>query len=403
MLTSPLRAYRIGTPSISILAASIALREARGTAPVRPRCSPAAAAAAAAATKRHGNAPRRRAGLRTRPRRRDDDRKLTDEHLKLERPRRTARLRDELRRLHGHARPEGVAERDRLARLAREARLLRRHVLPPDRPGLRDPGRRPDRYRHRRARLQDARQGRRRTRSTCTASSRWRRRAPSRRHRGQPVLRRHVDDASLPPDYAVVGKVTERPRRRRPDRQARRRDRAADARRRHLEGQRSRRRRSGRARGGRRDTLRLAEAAAVPAARARRAATRARSTTSSSSPARTSSRPTRASSTAPTGSAARARRCAAGCRALGRRRSRGDRPRGRPQARPARGRPRRRRVARRRRRPARGHVRRRATARTPSCSPASRGTTSPTRARARSTSQLVPCDGPAPPGDVDYG
>jgi cyclophilin family peptidyl-prolyl cis-trans isomerase len=33
-------------------------------------------------------------------------------------------------------------------------------------------------------------------------------------HRGKPVLRRHRSDASLPPDYAVVGKVTSGPRRR---------------------------------------------------------------------------------------------------------------------------------------------------------------------------------------------
>src|SRR5207247_2537787 len=36
-----------------------------------------------------------------------------------------ARLRDELRHVHSHARPEARAERDRLARLACQARLLR--------------------------------------------------------------------------------------------------------------------------------------------------------------------------------------------------------------------------------------------------------------------------------------
>ena len=66
-------------------------------------------------------------------------------------------LRDELRRLHDPARPEDVAADGRLVRVAGEERLLRRHRLPPDRARLRDPGRRPDRDRHRRAGLLDAR------------------------------------------------------------------------------------------------------------------------------------------------------------------------------------------------------------------------------------------------------
>ena len=72
--------------------------------------------------------------------------------------------------------PKAVA----VVRLAREPGLLRRHRLPPDRAGLRDPGRRPDRDRHRRARLLDGRHaagGRDRTR---TAWSRWRSRGSSR-------------------------------------------------------------------------------------------------------------------------------------------------------------------------------------------------------------------------------
>ena len=62
-----------------------------------------------------------------------------------------ARLQDELRLVHGHARPRvGPGDR-RVARLAREGGLLRRHRLPPDRAGLRDPGRRPDADRRRAA------------------------------------------------------------------------------------------------------------------------------------------------------------------------------------------------------------------------------------------------------------
>ena len=62
----------------------------------------------------------------------------------------------ELRRLHDPARPEDLAERGGVVRRARAQRLLRRHDLPPHRPRLRDPGRRPDRQRHRRPRLLDA-------------------------------------------------------------------------------------------------------------------------------------------------------------------------------------------------------------------------------------------------------
>ena len=54
----------------------------------------------------------------------------------------------------------------RVARLAREGGLLRRHRLPPDRAGLRDPGRRPDADRHGRPRLQDGRPACRPARAT---------------------------------------------------------------------------------------------------------------------------------------------------------------------------------------------------------------------------------------------
>ena len=96
-----------------------------------------------------------------------------------------------------------------LARLAREGGLLRRHDLPPDRARLRDPGRRPDPGRERRARLPDRRsaagrlevhRGRRRDGQDGRRAS---------RDVGQPVLRRQRPErGTLPPDYAIVGNVT---------------------------------------------------------------------------------------------------------------------------------------------------------------------------------------------------
>ena len=79
----------------------------------------------------------------------------------------------------------------RLARLARRGGVLRRHDLPPHRPGLRDPGRRPDAERDRRARATRRSTRRRPTRPTRRAWSRWRRRRRAGRHVRQPVLRRH--------------------------------------------------------------------------------------------------------------------------------------------------------------------------------------------------------------------
>ena len=52
-----------------------------------------------------------------------------------------ARLRYELRLVHGRARPGIGAEDQRVARRARGGRLLRQHALPPRRTRLRDPGR----------------------------------------------------------------------------------------------------------------------------------------------------------------------------------------------------------------------------------------------------------------------
>ena len=59
-----------------------------------------------------------------------------------------ARLQDQLRLVHGHARPGQGAGHGGLARLAREGRVLRQHDLPPHRARLRDPGRRSDAVRN---------------------------------------------------------------------------------------------------------------------------------------------------------------------------------------------------------------------------------------------------------------
>ena len=79
--------------------------------------------------------------------------------------------------------------------------------LPPDRPRVRDPGRRPDR---------DRKGGpgyttvdTRRPEPVHAGASRWRRRGRACRHDRQPVLRRHRRRSCLPPDYAVLGKVVE--------------------------------------------------------------------------------------------------------------------------------------------------------------------------------------------------
>ena len=196
------------------------------------------------------------------------------------------------------------------------------------------------------------------------------------------------DDASLPPEYAVVGKVTSGHRRRRPDRQARRpRDRAADARRRH----RPRHRRvviasqpscSRRAR--RHGTARRSNACSCPRFSTR--SPRARSARSSSSPARTPSNPTRASSVPRVG--ARSRRVAALRPARPRRgdRRRRDRPCRWSRARPARGRPGRRSLAQRRRRSPGGHLRRTQPLASRPARSLRMGSTSPTKAHARSTS-----------------
>ena len=69
-----------------------------------------------------------------------------------------ADVRHELRLVHGHARSRARAEHGRVARRARQRRLLRQHDLPSRRSGVRHPGRRSDTDRRGRAGLLDRRQ-----------------------------------------------------------------------------------------------------------------------------------------------------------------------------------------------------------------------------------------------------
>ena len=70
---------------------------------------------------------------------------------------------DQLRRVRDHARRQARAEDGRLVRVPRRQGLLRRARLPPHRPRLRDPGRRSERRRQRRAGLLRRRGAARRT------------------------------------------------------------------------------------------------------------------------------------------------------------------------------------------------------------------------------------------------
>ena len=100
-------------------------------------------------------------------------------------------LRHLVREVRRDARPRVRPGDGRLARLPRAGRLLRRHPLPSHRPGLPDPGRRPDADRRRRARLPDGR------RAQCRHALREGRRRDGEdgrragRRGGEPVLRRH--------------------------------------------------------------------------------------------------------------------------------------------------------------------------------------------------------------------
>ena len=132
--------------------------------------------------------------------------------------------------LHVPDRPGAVAERLGVVREPRPARVLRQHGLPPDRAGLRDPGRRPDRHGHAAARATRRSTRRRRARATRTASSRWRRRrseAPG--TAGSQFFVVTVGERGPPARLRDHRQGDEGPRCRRPDRPARRRAAAADA------------------------------------------------------------------------------------------------------------------------------------------------------------------------------
>ena len=210
---------------------------------------------------------------------------------------------------------DGVARLPREAATSSTTRSFHRIV-----PGFVIQGGDPTGVRPRRARLQDRRPRRRRRRRTRTASSRWRRpanEAPG--TSGSQFFVVTADDAGLPPDYAVVGKVTdgldvvdkigtlgdatEQPTRDGRDRGRRRRD--------VLEWS----ARSSSLPAPRHATARRSSACSARACSPR---SRASSVDDVVVVARRAPRstPTPASSTAPTGSAARARRCAAGSRAL---------------------------------------------------------------------------------------
>ena len=198
----------------------------------RLAATPRAATRAAAPTT-DGRAPTESAGgcRRSRPRPPKPRRRAGQAEGEARRRRRpTASGHDELRRVHDRARPEAVAERRGLARLAGEREVLRRHDLPPDRPGLRDPGRRPDRHRQRRSRLLDRRQAAVRRRATRRASSRWPR--PADEPAGTAGSQFYVvtGDGRRPAARLRDRRQGRRGRRRRrPDRPARRPERAAHA------------------------------------------------------------------------------------------------------------------------------------------------------------------------------
>ena len=115
---------------------------------------------------------------------------------------------DELRDFTFTLDVEGLPVHDRLVRLPRRKKASSTARVPPDRPRLRDPGRRPDRHRHRRPRLHDRRRAAGDARSTRKASSRWRRRrAEPPGTSGSQFFVVTGADAGLPPDYALLGKV----------------------------------------------------------------------------------------------------------------------------------------------------------------------------------------------------
>ena len=108
------------------------------------------------------------------------------------------------------ARPRRGARDDSVAGRAGRGGVLRRHRVPPDRAGLRRPGRRPDRHRQGRTRLPDRRRAarRRHLHARCRGDGQ----GPGRRRLAPRAASSSSSPAptpACPPEYAIVGEVTE--------------------------------------------------------------------------------------------------------------------------------------------------------------------------------------------------
>ena len=184
-------------------------------------------------------------------------------------------VRHDLWLVHGHPRSEARAEHCRVARRARQRRLLRQHDLPSRRSRVRDPGRRSDTDGRGRAGVLDRRQaaGRREVheghrRDGEVAGSR----RPERRAASSSSSRTTRQRTLLTPDYAIVGEVTDGMDTVERIDGARRGGRSAVAAGRHLQRHRHGElmaRRRGRPRGRRGVAVRKPQAAAPPSSRAR--------------------------------------------------------------------------------------------------------------------------------------
>ena len=129
------------------------------------------------------------------------------------RPRRVgrapARRRHQLRIVHDHPRPGERPRHQRVARGARRGGVLRRHGLPPDRPGFRDPGWRSHAERQRRPGYQTVDAPASSARYTKGVVAMAKTGAEPAGTSGSQFFVVTGEDVGLPPDYAVVGTVTD--------------------------------------------------------------------------------------------------------------------------------------------------------------------------------------------------